>query len=165
MTSYNIIPHFFSFYHNIGSTSDTNRTSPQPSILKYSMTLMNVNGRLTKFSESKGFRKYITAHAISFGVTGNIQRYNRSNVRLIFEGIPEQTEPFLEFLEGCVNQEMMEFNYDYYDEATIQRRMCKTFTILKDHSRHVVTGAYSDDVYETQSVSSSASNEILRSGS
>eukprot|EP01033_Poteriospumella_lacustris_P005004 gene5003-3575_t len=120
--------------------------------------LRNVNGSLTVLSPHHGFRKFVQAKTIEIGITGSIQRYHHSDVRMRFEGTASQIKQFITFLNLCRRQGMIG-SVDPVSNTRAEKRRFHDFFIDRDFSytvvngRIVLTDAYSDgDEYDTVSM-------------
>jgi acylphosphatase len=139
------------------------RSSSQSPLKVISLTLEGADGRLTCFSEHRGFRRYVVASADAIGITGTIQRYHDTTVRLVFEASENQLERFVSFLRESSAMGMISRICDYHQEP-LDYRMHATFKIVRDFSRTVVRGGgvvkgpYSDDDADKLSVYSADSN-------
>eukprot|EP01039_Chlorochromonas_danica_P011972 gene11972-13564_t len=70
---------------------------PQPPLppapegyIRMTEILRGVDGSLTVLSPHHGFRKFVQAKAMEIGITGSIQRYHHSDVRMRYEGTASQ---------------------------------------------------------------------------
>ena len=100
-------------------------------------------------------QKYI----IEIGITGSIQRYHHSDVRIQYEGTTSQVIRFIAFLNLCRHQGMMSAMERLSPTTTFGVRRCDDFIIDRDFSRTVanggkaIKGVYSDgDDYDKLSV-------------
>jgi hypothetical protein len=110
----------------------------------------------------------VERNATGRGITGIIQRYHHHDIVVIIEGNDQQLDGFFDFLQECIDQEMISsFQIDY--ERDIRRRARRNFSIVTDHSRtadkggKVIKGPYSDNDHDKESVSSTGSAILLGS--
>ena len=132
-----------------------------------SEVLRDVDGSLTVLSTHRGFRKFVQAKAIEIGITGSIQRYHHSDVRIHYEGTALQIEQFIAFLNLCRHQSMIGAVDKFYRIKADERRF-DDFLIDRDFSRTVTNGGkvlkgrYSDgDEYDKVSEYSANSPILL----
>ena len=129
------------------------------------MTLEGADGRLTSLSEHRGFRRYVVGNANAIGITGTIQRFHDTTVRMVFEASEVQLDRFVSFLKECSAMGMIRRICGYHQEA-LDYRLHATFGIVRDFSRTVargggvVKGPYSDDDADKLSVYSADSNHF-----
>lgn len=102
-------------------------------------TLRDVNGSLTTLSPHRGFRRFVQAKAKEIGITGSIQRYHHSDVRIQFEGTIPQIKLFIAFLNLCREQGMIE-NFDGCKQRIEALRYFNDFVVDPDLSCAVVNG-------------------------
>jgi acylphosphatase len=108
-----------------------------------------------------GFRKFVQAKAMEIGITGSIQRYHHSDVRMRYEGTASQIEQFIAFLNLCRRQGLIDA-VDQVSSTRAEKRRFHDFLIDRDFSCTLVNGgmvladAYSDgdeyDMVSTYSV-------------
>jgi len=101
--------------------------------------LREVNGSLTVLSPHHGFRKFVQAKATEIGITGSIQRYHHSDVRIHYEGTASQITRFIAFLNLCRHQGMIGA-VDKYSRTRAEERRFDDFLIDRDFSRTVANG-------------------------
>ena len=101
-------------------------------------------------------------NATGRGITGIIQRYHNHDMAVIIEGNNPQLDGFFDFLQECIDQEMISsFQIDY--ERAIRGRARRNFSIARDLSRtvdkggKVIKGPSSDIDHDKESVSASDS--------
>lgn len=111
--------------------------------------LRDVDGSLTVLSPHHGFRKFVQAKAMEIGITGSIQRYHHSDVRMRYEGTVSQIKQFIAFLNMCRRQGMIG-SVDQVSSTRAEKRRFHDFLIDRDFSctevngEEVLKGAYSD---------------------
>ena len=95
------------------------------------------------------------AHANDIGLTGTIQRFQHTHVRVVFEAVASQAERFFGFLSDCVDMGMMS-SYDVDSENVTRIRAFKVFSIIKDMAKIgiVKRGVYSDGDFDKSATSS-----------
>jgi len=119
--------------------------------------LRGVDGSQTVLAPHHGFRKFVQAKAMEIGITGAIQRYHHSDVRISYEGTASQVNQFIAFLNMCRRQGMIG-SVDQVSSTRAEKRRFHDFLIDRDFSctevngEEVLKGAYSDgDEYDTLS--------------
>ena len=142
-----------------------------PALIRYSIRLTNVNGKLTSLSEYQGFRKFVKAKAVELHVGGTIQRYHERDVMVVFEGYADDVREFYNFLKRCKMQDMIEsfaeIHYETLDDMWQMVSENFSFKILKNFSKTVrqggtiITGRYSGEDFDKITVFS-ADSEILK---
>jgi acylphosphatase len=123
------------------------------------MILIEARGNLVSLSEIGGFREFIKANALRLQIGGDIQRYNGYNVKLRIEGLVENIQAFLDFLNDPTLN--MFSSISITEEKQIPYLHFKTFKILQNFASRTKNGEYSSHDYDRVSVSS-GSAEVMR---
>lgn len=101
--------------------------------------LRGVDGSQTVLAPHHGFRKFVQAKAMEIGITGSIQRYHHSDVRMRYEGTASQVNQFIHFLDLCRGHGMISV-VDQVAHHSVEARRFHDFFIDRDFNFTVVNG-------------------------
>ena len=130
---------------------------------------MEVNGSMASLSAFGGFRCFIQTKATELRLTGTVQRYDKSDVKVVLEGTKQQLCIFLNCIDSLINDTDMITRRMFLGQAQVVLfRECNSFSIVMDERKRkenkgtIVKGQYSPDKYDLVSNSSANSPVVLQ---
>jgi len=151
------------------SSNAASRSQVPERLFRLEMMLCEVDGSLATLSEYRGFRRFIQAKATDLGLGGTIQRYDKSDVKVVLEGTKEQVANFVAFLDYCIKTyRMMEKRRFINPMQEVMLAEYNDFAVVKDHRKQqgrggtIVKGQFSDGNDYDCVTTSSANSPVLQ---